>query len=268
MLYKVRRRLYSQNFLRNPKLVAKLIRLSSIGKNDTVLEVGPGKGNITQELLKVVRKVIAVELDEKLHFYLKNKFKSAKNLELIRDDFLSFRLPPYPYKVFANIPFVITADTIKKLTSDENFQEGYLIVQKEAAKKFIGKPLDSKNQMMSTLLKPWFDIDIFWKFNRSDFVPRPHVDAAMIQIKRVKNPLIEDKYKDLYEDFIVYIYNRSKIAKLEFSDTLELFDNFLKDSNPNQKRVVIQEAQRIQKLQGSIQKIHRTRTDRNWRKFK
>ena len=212
MRYKKRRGSYSQNFFRSPKLVRKLIRYSSIDKNDIVLEIGAGRGIITQELLKIAGKVIAIEVDKKLCLHLKEKFKYAKNLELIQGDFLNFGLPPYPYKVFANIPFIITADIIRKLTSDDNFREGYLIVQKEAAKKFIGKPIDSRNQMMSMLLYPWFEISIFWKFKKHDFIPRPGVDCVMIDIKRRDKPILSRSDSRMYKDFILYLYNKERGA--------------------------------------------------------
>jgi len=131
-----RRALRSQNFLRSQKLVAKLIRHSSIGKTDTVIEIGPGRGIVTEELLKVSGKVIAVELDSKLYNLLREKLQVHRNLDLVQTDFLKFELPTYTFKVFANIPFIITTDIIRKLTSEKSFQEGYLVVQKEAAKKF------------------------------------------------------------------------------------------------------------------------------------
>lgn len=105
VLYKVRRKLLSQNFLYNRTLVNSLVRNSSIGPTDTVLEIGPGKGFITSELLKISKKVIAVELDSKLVLHLKSIFYNFRNLKLYQMDFLEFSLPQKPYKVFANIPF-------------------------------------------------------------------------------------------------------------------------------------------------------------------
>ena len=121
MRYKQRSKIYSQNTLVDPKLVAELIRKSSIGKKDTVVEIDAGRGIITRELIRVAGKVIAVEIDKELCLDLKNKFRNIKNLELICGDFLKFKLPLYHYKVFANIPFIITSDVIRKLTSDNNF---------------------------------------------------------------------------------------------------------------------------------------------------
>lgn len=265
MYYKQRRQaFYSQNFFRNPKLVNKLIRSSSIGKNDAVIEIGPGKGIITAELLKVADKVIAVELDAKLYFHLNDRFSGVKNLKLVNVDFLKFELPSCPYKVFANIPFIITTDIIRKLTSDRNFQEGYLVVQKEAARKFIGKPIDPRNQMVAVLLKPWFEIDIFWKFSRYDFVPMPRVDVLMIKIKRRKDSLIAKQYLPMFRNYIVYSYNHFMYSRMDFRKILNLFNDYLRNTSLEKKRFINSEARKIIKSQKTMQKIHRTRTDKNW----
>lgn len=267
MYYKQRRRLYSQNFLRNPKLVAKLIRHSSIGKKDTVLEIGPGKGIITSALLDIAGKVIAVERDTNLYWSLKARFSGNERLVLVNQDFLKFRLPNYPYKVFSNIPFIITADVIKKLTSDKNLIEAYLVVQKEAARKFIGRPYADKNSMMTTLLKAWFELSIFWKLKRSDFVPIPNVDVVMIKIKRLEKPLISVEQKEIFRDFVLYTYNRSKVAKINTVQLIKLFEDYIRRASERQKKSVALEARRILTGQENLQKIHRTRTDKNWRRF-
>ena len=238
MLYKVRRRLYSQNFLQNPRLISKLIGQSSIGKKDTVIEIGPGTGNITSQLLRSSGKVVAIEIDKKLCLFLKQRFRNANNLRLIQEDFLSFRLPNYPYKVFANLPFNITSAVIKKLTSDENFIDGYLIVQKEAAKRFIGKPYDSKNSMISFLLRPWFAISVYSCFARSDFIPKPSVDTVMIRIMKKENPEIEEDDAKLYRDYVIYNYNRLNLSDVNFNEILGNFNNFMRSASKEEIRKV------------------------------
>src|SRR3989344_9171108 len=258
----VRRRLYSQNYLRSPKLITKLIRNSSIGKNDTVLEIGAGRGIITQELVKFAGKVIAVEIDDNLYRELNKKFYEVRNCVTLHCNILDYNLPQYPYKVFANIPFIITADIIRKLTSDDNFREGYLIVQKEAAKKFIGKPYDRQNQMISALLKPWFEIGIFWKFKRYDFIPRPNVDCVMIVTKRREEPLVPMTNLQFFRDFILHIYNGERGAsRLETAQLIRRFEKFAKESEWSQKALIKRKAQKILSEQKHLQKIHRTRKD-------
>ncbi|KKQ53374.1 MAG: rRNA (Adenine-N(6)-)-methyltransferase [Candidatus Woesebacteria bacterium GW2011_GWA1_39_21b] len=260
--------LYSQNRLINPGLVADLVGKSSIGENDVVLEIGPGKGIITQELLNAAKKVIAVEIDEKLYLHLKNKFSELDKLVLVRNDFLKYKLPGYPFKVFANTPFVIISDVIRKLTDDKNFQQGYLIVQKEAAKKFIGKPQDSRNQMISVLLYPWFEIRVYWEFERRDFIPKPSVDCVMIDVKRRDKPLLSWSDSRMYKDFILYLYNKERgVAGLKKEMIVARFEDFFKTSNSRLRREIERRARKIEKDQKNIKKIHRTRVDRNWKRF-
>ena len=268
MKFKRRRKLYSQNRLYSPKLVTGLVGKSSIGKEDIVLEIGPGKGIITERLLNAAKKVIAIEIDEKLYLYLKNKFSGVGNLIIINEDFLEYRLPNYSFKVFANTPFIITADVIRKLTEDNNFREGYLIVQKEAAKKFIGKPIDSRNQMMSMLLYPWFEISIFWKFKKHDFIPRPGVDCVMIDIKRRDKPILSRSDSRMYKDFILYLYNKERgAAELKKEMVVARFKDFFKTSDSRLRSEIERRARKIEKDQWGIKKIHRTRVDRNWKRF-
>ncbi len=267
MNYKFRRRLYSHNFLYNPKLVAKLIRNSSIDKNDTVLEIGPGRGIITGELLKHSKKVIAIELDYNLYCFLKRKYSGLSNLELNNSDFLNFLLPNQPYKIFSNIPFRLTSQIINKLVNDNYFQEGYLIVQKEAAKRFIGKPFDCKNSMLSTLIKPWFEIGVYWNFRRFDFIPKPNVNVVMIKITRRRILPVSGKNRILYRDYVIYSYNRQKIASLNFEKLLNRFYYYLKHASNYQKKIVAIKSHKILHDQKTLPKIHRTRNDKGWRKF-
>lgn len=255
---------YSQNFLRDPELVNKLLRKSSIDHKDTVLEIGPGKGIITSELIKIASQVISVEKDINLYESLKSRLGRWPNLKLVNSDFLAFELPKTPYRVFANIPFNITANIIRKLTNDHNFEEAYLIVQKEVARRFVGMSYDDKNQMVSVLLKPWFDISVFYEFKRTDFTPSPHVDSTMIRINRLTMPRVPHNLRDIYSDFIVYSFNRNRLSRMSFEDILKKFEKFRLFARKEEKTKVSVLAKQITKAQENIQKIHRTRKAKNW----
>ena len=113
-MYSLQRRVLSQNFFYSRKLVSWLLRKSSIGPKDTVLDIGAGKGIITELLLKITHQVIAIEIDALLCSYLENKFKTDPHVQVINKDFLRYLLPLHPYKVFANIPFCIEGEIIRK----------------------------------------------------------------------------------------------------------------------------------------------------------
>lgn len=199
-----------QNFLVDKNLVRNLIQKSQLNKNDIVVEIGPGKGIITNLLAEQVGNVIAIEYDENLYKALvsQNQFD---NIEYVYDDFLKYHLPRnQKYKVFSNIPFQITADIIKKITDDNNPAEDiFLIVQKEAAKKYCGMPFQKYEGLRAAVVKAQYQVEIIHTFNRRDFSPAPNVDTVLLHFKRKSNTLNQSDYKN-YKDLVAYIYYQGK----------------------------------------------------------
>jgi len=211
----------AQNFLRNPKLVRRLVRMSKVGLSDTVYEIGPGNGIITAELASVAGQVIAIEKDPELVRRLRERFHSLDNVEIVEKDFLSysFRLRPgisvlpqqtrvSEHKVFANIPYNSTAQIVRKILNESpQLSEAHLIMQKEAAKKFSGSPRET---LFSVLVKPFFDLQILLQLKRTDFWPIPKVESVMLSIKRRPNPLIAVRDAEGYREFVQYGFGRWK----------------------------------------------------------
>jgi len=281
---------YSQNFIRSPKIVRNLLDSSSIGPSDTVYEIGPGKGIITEQLARRSAKVVAIEKDERLYNELRQKFAGVGNVEIRLGDFLECDLPGKRYKVFSNIPFNLTADIITKLTSAENPpDDAYLIVQKEAARRFMGFP---KETQYALLLKPWFELRIVQEMRRTDFQPIPQVDAVLLQIKRRENPEVLDEQRQDYRDFVIYGFNQwkptlkealvkifthkqfvglahdlgfeisAKPTDLTFEQWLGLFNYFLVGVEESKKELIHGAERRLRKQQVRLQKDHRTRIKR------
>jgi len=258
-MFKTRRKLLSQNFLRDRELVKSLIRASGISWKDSVLEIGAGSGIITEDLLALSRKVIAVEIDKDLFALLSGRLGNNKALELICGNFLDFELPKEPYKVFSNIPFSITGDIIKKLLFSDNPPDSCnLIVQKEAAEKFIVN--QRKKSMLSILFYPWFEIKISHTFKRTDFNPIPNVDLCLLQIIKRSIPLIPNDDLNIYRDFVVFKFTKCR-AVGEWSPTQWLV-SYTKDIHRRGSFL------KWKKEQNNLEKIHRTRTDRNWMKYR
>ena len=220
----------AQNFLRNPKVVRRLVRMSKVGLSDTVYEIGPGNRIITAELASVAGQVIAIEKDPELVRRLRERFHSVDNVEIVEKDFLSysFRLRPgisvlpqqtrvSEHKVFANIPYNSTAQIVRKILNESpQLSEAHLIMQREAAKKFSGSPRET---LFSLLVKPFFDLQIRLQLKRTDFWPIPNVDSVMLSIKRRSNPLIELRDAGRYREFVQYGFGRWKPSlKLAFEN--------------------------------------------------
>jgi len=215
----------AQNFLRSPKLVRRLVGMSSIGPTDTVYEIGPGNGIITAVLANVARQVIAIEKDPELVRRLRERFRPLANVEIVEKDFLdySFRTRAHnrspsltverqrrtsEYKIFANIPYNVTAQILRRILCERSdLGEAYLILQKEAGRKFSGSPRET---LFSILAKPFFEFQIMSQLRRTDFWPVPNVDSLLLSIKRRTHPLIETRDVALYREFVQYGFGRWK----------------------------------------------------------
>lgn len=199
----------AQNFLRSPKLVRRLVRMSKIGLSDTVYEIGPGNGIITAALANVAQRVIAVEKDPELVQHLRERFRLVENVDIVERDFLNFSFAAVAdYKIFANIPYNHTAQIVRRILHERSsLCEAYLIMQKEAAKKFSGCPRET---LFSILVKPFFDVQILTQLKRTDFWPVPNVDSALLAIKRRAQPLINARDAALYREFVQYGFERWK----------------------------------------------------------
>lgn len=207
-MYKIQRKLFSQNFLHSRKLASHLIGQSSIGKNDFVVEIGPGKGILTEQLIQQAGHVFGVEIDARWCTYLREKFRDAHTFTLYQTDILSYALPAYPYKVFANIPFSIEGKIIRKLIDDVHPpQDCYLVVMKKLAQRLCAAHGEN---MFSIMHKPWFDFSIVYHFRPTDFEPVPNVDAVLFRFVLKKVPLLPIAEKERYMRFITNGFGNGK----------------------------------------------------------
>ncbi|MBU1730653.1 23S ribosomal RNA methyltransferase Erm [Patescibacteria group bacterium] len=199
----VRKRIQlAQNFFRDRNLVASIVTASTITKEDVVYEIGPGEGIITRELAERAGKVVAVEKDATLVARLRSRFRDKGNVEIYDRDFLSYRIKDKKYKVFSNIPFNITAEVVKRILFEDNPpSEAYLVLQKEAAGKFSGSPVETG---VSVLAKPWFEFKVLREFRRTDFEPVPNVDVVLLRISRREPPLVFPANAQSYQKFVQF----------------------------------------------------------------
>jgi 23S rRNA (adenine-N6)-dimethyltransferase len=198
----------AQNFIRSSKLVRSLLGASSIAPGDLVYEIGPGQGIITAELAQIASKIIAIEKDAFLAGELGRRFQDVANVEIIANDFMRYHIHHSKYKIFANIPYNITSDIVRKVLYTRPFPtEAYLVMQKEAAQKFSGCPCETQ---FSILAKPLFNIQIIRELRRTDFEPIPHVDSVLLRIEKRPSPLLQEEEISLYRSFVRYGFGRWK----------------------------------------------------------
>lgn len=218
---------FSQNFIKSPQLVSQLLNSSDLKSGETVIEIGPGRGIITQKLLDRGLEVIAIEKDRNLIPELKQRFFSYSNFTLINDDFLDWSLPKTPFKIFSNIPFSITALIINKILKSSNKpSEMYLILQQEAAQKFS---LSNRfNNQDSILVAPFYDVDILGDIDRTAFMPKPQVNIVFTKFTLHQKELINISQYSQFRDFIIFGFNQWKSNIFEIYKKIFSYDQFKK----------------------------------------
>lgn len=194
-----------QNFLRDPKILKKIVDFAQIEKEDTVVEVGPGEGGLTQELLKQAKKVIAIEKDEELARKLEDKFRDQilnSRLKILVGDILELRaesleleginqknknselLAP-SYKLVGNIPYYITGTLFKKFLETEQQPKSItFVVQKEVAERIVAR--NSKESILSISVKVYGEPKFGGVIKAGSFFPKPKVDSAILSIRNIK----------------------------------------------------------------------------------
>lgn len=180
-----------QHFLTNHEVIDKIITAADLSKKDTVLEVGPGRGILTAELLKAAGTVVAVEKDGELHHKLKKKFKDSDNFELSLGDIRNFHLGLMPknYKVVANIPYYLTGQLIPWLLTSQNPPSlSVLMIQNEVADRLTG-PKGSGN-LLQLASQVFAEPQKVFFVPREDFDPAPNVDSAVITLKKHKKDMV------------------------------------------------------------------------------
>ena len=218
---------FSQNFIKSPRLVSQLINSSNLKSGETIVEIGPGKGIITQELLDRGFKVIAIEKDRNLILELRQKFSLYSNFTLINEDFLSINLPKTPFKIFSNIPFSITAQIVNKVLKSPNKPiEMYLILQQEAAQKFS---LSNRfNNQDSILIAPFYQVEILGDIDRTEFMPKPQVNIVFTKFTLYPKELINISDYAKFRDFVIFGFNQWKSNIFEIYKKIFSYDQFKK----------------------------------------
>lgn len=179
-----------QHFLNSPKIIADIVSTGKVKRGDVVIEIGPGEGVLTSELLKTGAHVITVEKDDRLIPVLHEKFAkeiSSNQLELIHADILSYNLSEVTkktYKVVANIPYYITGQLIRLfLESDKQPESMTLLVQKEVAERIVAR--DGKESLLSLSVKVYGEPKLVRTVGRGAFNPQPNVDSAVLFIENI-----------------------------------------------------------------------------------
>lgn len=181
-----------QHWLKDRAVLAHIADSADISDQDTVLEIGPGLGTLTSELLKQANSVVAVELDEELAAKLPGQFP-GKNLTVVNQDILSFDLTTLPenYVVVANVPYYITSKIIQLLTTAVNKPRTIvLLIQKEVAERLAAEPGDMS--ILAVSAQVYADVSLGDVVPAEFFTPPPKVDSQVVILTTRPEPLVHD----------------------------------------------------------------------------
>lgn len=198
---------YGQNFLDSKELLEKIRIETNINNEDNIIEIGPGRGYLTDMLVNNSKDVIAFEIDDDLIPHLNNRFGIKDNFTLIQGDFLEIDLKNIlndkKYKVIANIPYYITSPIISKLFEyKNNIDSIYIMVQKEVADRITAVPHTKDMGILTHAVQFYADANYLFTVNRELFDPIPNVDSAFIEINLYKN----NKYENIIDEEIYFKY--------------------------------------------------------------
>lgn len=179
-----------QHWLRDREILAAIADDANLSKDDTVLEIGPGLGTLTSELLRQAGKVIAVEFDRDLAHKLPGQFPGT-SLEVVNGDILSFDLTKLPkgYKVVANVPYYITSKIVRALmTSTNRPSAAVLLVQKEVAERIVAGPGDMS--ILAIAAQVYAEASLGVEVPKEYFTPPPKVDSQVVILETRPFPLV------------------------------------------------------------------------------
>jgi 16S rRNA (adenine1518-N6/adenine1519-N6)-dimethyltransferase len=181
-----------QHWLRDADSLNAMLEAADIGLDDTVLEIGPGPGTLTEELVHAAAQVVAVEFDEALARDLPKRVR-ADNLKVVSQDILSFDLTSLPagYKVVANIPYYLTSNLLRVLCESPNhFNRAAILIQKEVAQRVCAKP--GSMSLLSVSVQFYCKASLGQLVPAELFTPPPKVDSQILALEFREQPLFPD----------------------------------------------------------------------------
>jgi 16S rRNA (adenine1518-N6/adenine1519-N6)-dimethyltransferase len=195
------KRSLGQNFLTDPNIQRKIVESLELRPGDTLVEIGPGRGALTDRLALRAERLVAVELDDQLADMLAERFAEEAHVEIVHRDFLTFDLhdlsvPAERLVVVGNIPYNITAPILFKLLDHPRPREILLMVQREVADRIVSAPGTAAYGALAVGVQTVADAEVVMRVPRGAFRPVPKVDSAVVRIRPHAPPHLSPEEED------------------------------------------------------------------------
>ena len=216
------RKKWGQNFLADRNLLDKIVRTIDPKKSDSILEIGPGEGALTELIYPIVKEMVAIEIDPMLIEHLKNR-ESLKGLNIVHGDVLLQDIENLPVnnlvRVIGNIPYNITSPIIFWLIEQLHFwDDAFIMKQKEVADRLSAVVGTKAYGRFTVVTGAYLNMEYCFTIPPDVFIPKPKVDSAIIRFTKKENPLISD---EKYMRF-------NKLVSAAFSQRRKMLRNTLK----------------------------------------
>ena len=226
-----------QNFLVSNDAINQIVNSGEIEKDDLIIEIGPGLGTLTKELLERAKKVICVELDNKMVEILNERFSLYDNLEILNQDILKTDLKEIikkeknqnnikDVKIIANLPYYITTPIIMKLLEEKlDLKSITVMIQKEVAERLIATPGEKNTGAITYTVYYYAEAKKITEVPNTSFIPEPEVTSEVIRLDIRKNPPVETKNIEMMFKIIKNAFMQRRKTLLNSLTNTKIFKN-------------------------------------------
>jgi len=216
------RKSLGQNFIKDPRVIEKIVEAAGLSADDCVLEIGPGMGALTVALAEKAGKVIAIEKDERVITPLRNLLEGYPNTEVVRADCLKLDFRGFytgkKLKAVSNLPYSISTPVLIKLLGDRAiFSSLVLMLQLEVGQRITARPGSRQYGSLSVLIQTYMDVKILFRVPPSAFWPKPKVDSVVLKFVPLPGPRVPLSDERLHE----------RVLRAAFSSRRKMLGNSL-----------------------------------------
>ncbi len=211
---------FGQNFLSDANLLTQIVEKSGVMSDEVVVEIGAGKGALTEVLLIHAKKVYSFEIDEELQEFLLEKFDGT-NVEFIFKDVMKVsdeeinNMVGEKFRLVANLPYYVTSPILTRFLQNPNLKSATVMVQEEVADRIIAKPKTKDYGVLTVICQMFGEAKKVIRVNRKMFYPIPNVDSAVVHIEKYDNKV------DNFDEFINFVKKAFSMRRKKLSTNLE-----------------------------------------------